>query len=508
MGAGFSRINDLTIIQTSQGLASYLFREDEDVVSAGIVIGYDARHNSKHFAELAAAVFVTKGIKVWWYEDLVHTPLVSYGVQSKGASAGIMISASHNPGYDNGYKVYGRGGCQINTPVDCKIADSILQNLEPITWDPQVAIASDKRICVKAELTLEYLASLQSLFDMYHWHDSSSRTFPSFVYTPMHGVGLEFMSCALEKLGLKGATERMLIVEEQAKPDPDFPTVRYPNPEEEGALSLAKDTGDRNNVTLIIANDPDADRLAVAEKVGGTWIQLTGDQTGILLASFILSERVKLIEKSEIGRPMEETTVLTTAVSSSMLAELASHYSVKFEETLTGFKWLGQSALEGSLQGDETLFAYEEALGYMFPSIVRDKDGIAAACIFLAACKIWQSPYAELQRLYAQFGYYVTTNTYWRSPNVEATSQAFERIRASGSPHPYLVAGQRVLRWRDLTTGYDSETQDHKPLLPCSSTSQMITCWLFGFPNVKGTRCTIRASGTEPKIKRRLLLHQ
>ena len=508
MGAGFSLINDLTIIQTSQGLASYLLREDEDVVSAGIVIGYDARHNSKHFAELAASVFVRRGIRVWWYEDLVHTPLVSYGVQFKGASAGIMITASHNPGHDNGYKVYGRGGCQINTPVDGKIADSILQNLEPITWDPQVAIASDTRICVKADLMLGYLASLRSLFDMHRWHDSSSRTFPSFVYTPMHGVGLEFMNRALERLGQKRATERMIIVEEQAMPDPDFPTVRYPNPEEEGALSLAKDTGDRNNVTLIVANDPDADRLAVAEKVGGTWIQFTGDQTGILLASFILSERVKLIEKSDVVRPMEETTVLTTAVSSSMLAELASHYSVKFEETLTGFKWLGQRAIESSLQGDETLFAYEEALGYMFPSIVRDKDGIAAACIFLAACKIWQSPYAELQRLYSQSGYYVTTNTYWRSPNLEATSQAFERIRASGSPHPYLVAGQRVLRWRDLTTGYDSETQDHKPLLPCSSSSQMITCWLSGFPNIKGTRCTIRASGTEPKIKRRRLLHQ
>lgn len=511
MGAGFSRINDLTIIQTSQGLASYLLQEGKDVSRPRVVIGYDARHNSKHFAELAAAVFVTKGIKVWWYEDFVHTPLVSYGVQMKGASAGVMITASHNPGYDNGYKVYGQSGCQINTPVDGKIADSILRNLQPITWNPQVAISSGLRTCVKAEVVPAYLAPLRSLFDIHHWTDSSSSTCPSFVYTPMHGVGLEFMILALEQVGLKSVhrpSERMTIVEQQAKPDPDFPTVRYPNPEEAGALDFAKDTADRNNVTLILANDPDADRLAVAEKVDGTWIQFTGDQVGILLASFILSERFGLLEASEIVRPMEETTVLTTAVSSSMLSHLATFYSVKFEETLTGFKWLGQRALEREVQGDEVLFAYEEALGYMFPSIVRDKDGIAAACIFLAACKNWQSPYAQLQSLYSHLGHYVTLNTYWRSPSLEATSQVFECIRASGSPHPCLVAGQSVLRWRDLTTEYDSGTQDNKPILPCSSSSQMITCWLTGFPNTQGTRCTVRASGTEPKIKRRLSLHR
>ena len=477
MGAGFARLNCLTILQTSQGLAEYLVKEEN--ASRGVVIGYDARRNSRKFAELAAAAFTAKGIPVLWYEDLVHTPMVPFGVRHLHAAAGIMITASHNPAQDNGYKVYGRYGTQINTPVDEKIAASILLNLEPVTWDLTAQRAQRRPIL--HSMREKYFAILKQ----YVAHNAE-RLLPC-VYTPMHGVGLPYMKAAVV------APDVIHVVEDQASPNPDFPTVKYPNPEEDGALRLALSTADRLNVRLIIANDPDADRFAAAEKVGEYWHQFTGDQVGVLLATFL----------HEIGKLTTKDLALTSVVSSQMLSVIAEDSSYTVEETLTGFKWLGSRALEMCGQ-----YGYEEALGYMFPPIVHDKDGIAAAVLFLSACAAWGSPWARLQQLYQQFGFFETINTYWRSPDLATTANAFEQIRALRAPYPTHVAERKVLRWRDLTIGYDSETEDHKPTLPCSTSNQMITCWLEGRPAPNdaleadnGVRLTIRASGTEPKIK-------
>ena len=478
MGAGFVRLNSLTIIQTSQGLAEYLLEEGN--ASAGVVIGHDARHNSQKFAELAAAAFIAKAIPVWWYEDLVHTPMVPFGVKHLHSAAGIMITASHNPAQDNGYKVYGANGCQINAPADEKIATCILKNLEPLTWD--LAVQASQRKPILHSMRAKYFTVLRQ------YVGEVVQNLPSCVYTPLHGVGLKYLRAALE------TQDSVVVVDEQAHPHPDFPTVQYPNPEEEGALTLAKATADRKNISLIIANDPDADRFAAVEKVAGQWHQFTGDQVGVLLASYLF----------ETGRLRRTDVALTSAVSSQMLSVFAKD-AFDVEETLTGFKWLGNRALE--LGGQ---YGYEEALGYMFPRIVHDKDGIAAAVIFLRACRTWGSPWVRLQQLYEQFGHFETMNTYWKSPDLATTSTAFERVRALGAPFPTHVAGLKVLRWRDLTTGYDSETKDHRPTLPSSSSTQMITCWVEGDHSVKdveeahdGIRFTVRASGTEPKIKRK-----
>lgn len=480
MGAGFARLNSLTIIQTSQGLAEYILKEED--ASAGVVVGYDARHNSKKFAELAAAAFIAKGIPIWWYEDLVHTPMVPFGVKHLRAAAGIMVTASHNPAQDNGYKVYGSNGCQINTPADEKIAASILANLEPVTWD--LAAQKTQRKPILHSMRARYLNTLKQ------YVGGDVQNLPAFVYTPMHGVGLPYMKAAV------AALDSILVVEEQADPNPDFPTVQYPNPEEDGALAMAKATADRADVRLVVANDPDADRFSAAERVGGHWHQFTGDQVGVLLATFL----------HETGRLNPGDLALTTAVSSQMLSIIAKD-AFDVEETLTGFKWLGNGAIK--LGGK---FGYEEALGYMFPSIVHDKDGIAAAVIFLLACAFWTSPWARLQQLYDQFGYFETMNTYWKSPDLFITAIAFERVRAISVPYPTHVAERKVLRWRDLTMGYDSDTGDRKPILPSSPNSQMITCWLEGCPPMDdvagaddGVRFTIRASGTEPKIKSKLV---
>lgn len=481
MGAGFARINSLTIIQTSQGLAEYLL--NEGIASHGIVIGYDARHNSRKFAELAAAVFVAKKIPVYWYENLVHTPMVPFGVHHLSAAAGIMITASHNPAQDNGYKVYGSNGCQINTPVDEMIATSIIKNLEPITWD--LTSQAMERKPVLEIMKAQYLDILKQEIGKL-----AAKT-PKFVYTPLHGVGLPFMEAVV------GTSGCMFIVEDQANPDPDFPTVRYPNPEEDGALTLAKTVADREKVHLIVANDPDADRFAAAEKVNNQWIQFTGDQIGVLLAYYLL----------EAGKLGSDGWALTTAVSSQMLSVIARD-TFRIEETLTGFKWLGNKALELELQGDSVAFGYEEALGYMFPKVVHDKDGIAATLTFLQACTAWGSPWAKLQQLYHQYGYFETMNTYWKSSDPVVVTSVFARIRDLCAPMQVQVAGRKLVRWRDLSVGYDSGTYDHHAILPSSSNSQMVTCWLGAMYSVDsenegddGVRFTIRASGTEPKIK-------
>ena len=380
---------------------------------------------------------------------------------------------------------------RINSPVDAQIADAILKNLEPVSWDVESNGRSKLLVPVLEKLRSSYLETVRQYVNNF-----TKITIPSleFVYTPMHGVGLIPMEAILKILE---SHDRIVVVHEQAQPNAEFPTVVFPNPEEAGALDLAKATADRGNIRLILANDPDADRFAVAEKLNdGSWHQFTGDQMGVLLSAYL----AKSIKPEKTGNDR----MLTTAVSSQMLSVLAEAHGIVVEETLTGFKWLGNRSLALQDEGKKTHFAYEEALGYMFPNIVCDKDGIAAAVLFLHACKDWPycSPWAKLQELYSEYGYFHTINTYWRSPDVNVTSAVFGDVRRIGNPYPKLVGNRAVLRWRDLTVGYDSSTADHIPDLPVSKSSQMITCWLEKLDGVdEGVRFTVRASGTEPKIK-------
>ncbi|KAL8717126.1 MAG: hypothetical protein Q9225_005608 [Loekoesia sp. 1 TL-2023] len=485
MAAGFARLNSLTIIQTSQGLAEYLLAKIPNTPTAGIVVGYDARHNSRKFAQLAAAVFESKGIIVWWYEDIVHTPLVPYAVKVKKAAAGVMVTASHNPAQDNGYKVYNSNGCQINSPDDDSIACSITQNLEPTVWETQ---GGPLQKPILDPMKASYYSSIVSQLKL-----AETNKLPvQFMYTPMHGVGLRYMTAAVEVTTSKGI-KGMIVVDQQAQPDPEFSTVKYPNPEEAGALDLAMSTADKANVSLILANDPDADRFAVAEKVDGVWHQFTGDQVGALLAYWILSSFPSPATCDDV--------MLTTAVSSQMLSFIAKAEGFSVYETLTGFKWLGKTAQDLQGKGKRVHFAYEEALGYMFPDVVYDKDGIAAAAVFLRACSSWSSPWAKLQELYGRYGYFVTTNTYWRSPSGRKTEAVLQRVRNLEDPFPRRLCHRKVVRWRNITTGYDSATGNNIADLPKDPSSRMITCWLEGSKSDDGVRFTVRTSGTEPKIK-------
>lgn len=488
MKAGFAHMNSLTVLQASHGLADYVLTSEipKDASQHSVVIGYDARYKSEKFARLAAAAFLSKGIKVLWFGQLVHTPMVPFSVGQYHATAGIMVTASHNPKNDNGYKVYWSNGCQIIPPRDADIAKAISSITTVETWDPAVVDSHPNVDRIFPQATKDYMGALRELV----WPMPSVEMVMPFTYTPLHGVGLPFLRQIAHDMWFRGNNLR--VVKAQADPDPEFRTVPFPNPEERGALDLAMAEAAQNGTSLVLANDPDADRFSCAERRDKvTWHQFTGNQIGILLASHVFDtytgNRARL-------------TMLASTVSSRMLAAMAEAEGFHFRSTLTGFKWLGNVAQELAAQGKEPAFAYEEAIGFMFPGVVWDKDGVAAAAVFLSAWQRWKkqglTPWQKLQQLYAKYGYFEDANTYLISPSPATTNAVFEAVRASnGGKRPERVGGREILRWTDLTLGQDSGTADGKPVLPVDASAQMITCEL------RDVVFTARGSGTEPKIK-------
>ncbi|KAG2026789.1 hypothetical protein GB937_001579, partial [Aspergillus fischeri] len=480
MAAGFSCMNSLTVIQASQGLAKYIRDNHSDIAPNGVVIGHDARHNSAKFAALAANAFIAMRIPVWYYSESTLTPSVPFGVTHLRAAAGVMITASHNPAQDNGYKVFG------SRFLDFKWT-TLTAGLEP--W-PNAWNSLEAAEYLHAE-------ALQTILPRYTeavWNYAKS-TVPSwsspcpFMYTPLHGVGGLILPELCRSVGITD----FAAVTEQVEPNPDFPTVSFPNPEENGSLDLAMQSADKEGKTLIIANDPDADRFAAAEKVDGSWFTFTGNHLGVLLASHLFDSLEGRNDKSRIA-------VLNSAVSTDMLEKMARSKGFHFEETLTGFKWMGNIARRLEEAGYHVPFAFEEALGYMFPDVCHDKDGVTAAMVFLAAEARWRSqgltPYSKLQQLFKDFGYFETLNNYFRSPSPEITKSLFGAIRNGPYRTQKSLGSFKILRWRDMTEGYDSGTEDQKPALPIDKSSQMLTIWLD-----RDVRFTIRGSGTEPKVK-------
>ncbi|KAI8081681.1 uncharacterized protein BX664DRAFT_366909 [Halteromyces radiatus] len=504
MEAGFSRMNDLTVLQASQGLAMYIEENVTDAKTRGVVIGHDHRYHSDSFARLTAAAFIQRGFKVWYYRDLVHTPLVPYTIKKLKAAGGVMITASHNPKDDNGYKVYWENACQIIPPHDEGIASSILQHLNPWGWGYDLVDTSE--LCVDP--------SNQGVIDAYFDEVAALSTFTQdnvksdikFVYTAMHGVGTPFAERAFNVFKLSP----FIPVKEQVKPDPDFPTVAFPNPEEgKGSLSLAMKTADEHKATLILANDPDADRLAIAEKQkDGEWKIFTGNQIGSVLGAASYEKAIKS------GKKSAELAMVASTVSSKFLERMGQVEGFRFEESLTGFKWIGNAAMQLEKEGYQVIFSFEEAIGFTIGDIVKDKDGISALAFFSEwAIQLYNNHgttvYGYLEQLYQKYGYFVSDNSYFICHDKALIQTIFQRIRFGNQPirsdtssfgyelaYPKTVAGYKVVSIRDLTIGYDSSKPDNKPTLPVSSSSEMIT---FRLEN--STVFTIRTSGTEPKIK-------
>lgn len=510
MEAGFSRMNDLTIIQASQGLCAYVLQQNPDTAQdEGIVIGHDHRHNSERWALLTARAFISKGVKVYLHRELVHTPLVPFSVGRLRAACGVMITASHNPKDDNGYKVYWQNAVQIIEPHDKGIAESIKANLEPGPNAWSVDDVTESPLCFDKteEMTELYLDQVSSQIHDRSLQQSNASTDLKFVFTAMHGVGYKIATRAVESAAFKP----FIVVQAQQEPDPDFPTVPFPNPEEKGALNLAIEEANRQGADYVFAVDPDADRFAAAEKqTDGKWTQFTGDQMGTLLASSVLDRHKKS------GKPIEKLAMVASTVSSKMLESMATTEGFKFAECLTGFKWIGNTALNLEEEGYDVKFGYEEAIGFMCSPEIRDKDGVTAMITF---AELTVTSRAEGKRLserlndlYNKYGYHQTKNSYFICHDPEAITKIFARLRsfpdsnnsstATPVTYPSGAAGLPVTAVRDLTTGseYDSETKDKKPILPVTG-GEMITFKLGSVEAGVQVVMTLRTSGTEPKIK-------
>ena len=357
-GAGPMRMNRVMVRVVATAIAQELLSDDQGDKPPLVVVGYDARYKSHVFAQDSVRVLAGHGVRSLILPRPLPTPVLAYTTLSKKAKAGIMVTASHNPAEDSGYKVYWEDGAQIVNPVDLKIAKRIDYKNPPT--EESLADYEDETILKgDDELIQKYVDFASSSIS------SESKREINQIYTPLHGVGKEVFLEVFEKAGFKKPT----LVKSQAEPDPDFPTVSFPNPEEEGALDLAIELAVEKNADLIIANDPDADRLAVVVRHEDKWRCLNGNEIGALLAEHILSK-----EKGE------ERLVVTTVVSSGLLSKIADFHKVKYAETLTGFKWIVRPGIED--KSSRFVFGYEEALGFALGDSVRDKDGITSALVF------------------------------------------------------------------------------------------------------------------------------
>jgi len=503
MGPGFSRMNGLTVIQASQGLCEYLLENDPEVKTKGVVIGHDHRHHSESFARLTAAIFLSKGIHVIYYHKYVCTPFVPFTVNQYKTSCGIMITASHNPKQYNGYKVYWSNACQIIPPIDKGIATKIEENQIPWLWDEKM-VDDPKYANLVLDPYDEVIQKYQSCIGSLVSHkEDNQNTNVKFCYTAMHGVGLPFARKSFESFGFKPFEE----VDQQIEPDPDFPTVEFPNPEEgKGVLDLSIAKANATGATVILANDPDADRLAIAEKQkDGTWYSFTGNQIGVILGAYTW-EKFKNTGK--------KIAMVNSTVSTKMLEKIAKVENFHFEETLTGFKWIGNKAIDLRKEGYTVPFGFEEAIGFMCGEFINDKDGVSALALVaeLAAqlAKKNMNIYDYLNSLYKKYGYFMSNNYYFICHEQDVINAFFDNIRygdekqPSDNPsydyklnYPKEFGGKKIIYIRDLTIDYDSATPDHKARLPTSKSSQMITFKL----DSNDCAITLRTSGTEPKIK-------
>ena len=479
VGAGSSMMNTKVVVQTSAGFAQFLLGRAN---RPSIVIGFDARLSSRKFALAAAQVFAGAGLSVTLLDGPVPTPILAFSVRELNATAGVMITASHNPPQDNGYKVYLGGedaGSQIAPPVDAEIAalidEAAAHPLAEIALDDSVVFDAQATQAVTDAYVTKTLAAGLTTSDVYtfadgdQYRETHTSTPPVIVYTAMHGVGFELTKTLFAEAGLP----ELQSVPLQEEPDGRFPTVKFPNPEEPGALDLAFELANEKTAELIIAHDPDADRLAIAipSRDGSAYTQLTGNQVGLLLG-WECAERAS-------GEQAGGGTLAATVVSSPALGAVAEAYGLDFAQTLSGFKWVSRVP--------NLIFGFEEALGYLVnPGVVRDKDGISAAML---ATQIAVRLHAEGKTLWdrldeasAKFGHYASDQITLRLANDSEVERACARIRS----HPPKAFG-------DLTVArfIDYLEDGHMPV-PAN---------VLRFDLDDGSRVMIRPSGTEPKLK-------
>ncbi|HZC71347.1 MAG TPA: phospho-sugar mutase [Jatrophihabitans sp.] len=440
--AGPNGMNRTVVRRAAAGVAAWLTGQGR--AGQPVVVGFDARYGSLDFARDSAAIFAAAGFDARLMPRVLPTPVLAFAVQRLGAAAGVMVTASHNPPQDNGYKVYAADGAQIVPPTDTEIEAAI----EAVESACAIPLAEDGVTVLGEDIVTSYVDAVVALIG------AGPREL-RIVHTAMHGVGSETLRQVFATAGFGD----LAPVPQQERPDPDFPTVSFPNPEEPGALDLALALARERQADIVIANDPDADRCAVAVPIGGDWRMLRGDEVGVLLADALMQRGLR-------------GTYATTIVSSSMLRAMAERNGVDYAETLTGFKWISRAA-------PDLVFGYEEALGYaVAPDLVRDKDGISAALLIAERAAQLKAAGSSLpmrlDELAAEYGRYATDQVSVRVDDLSVIADTMRRLRAK--PPERLLS-------------HPVEVED---LLPDAD----VVRWRWS-----GGRVVVRPSGTEPKLK-------
>ena len=478
IGAGTNRMNVYTVAKASQGLADYLKKHDEN---PSVVIGYDSRIKSDVFAKVSAGVFAANGVKVNIWPTLMPVPTVSFATRYLHTSAGVMITASHNPSKYNGYKVYGADGCQITTEA----AAEILAEIEKLdifadvrTGDFEAGVASGSIQYIPDEVYTAFVNEVKAQSVLFG--DEVDKDV-AIVYSPLNGSGLRPVTRTLKEMGYTNIT----VVKEQEQPDGNFPTCPYPNPEIKEAMALGMEYAKRCNADLLLATDPDCDRVGIAVKnKAGEYELLTGNQVGLLLLDYICSQRIKH------GKMPDAPVMVKTIVTMDMGEQIASHYGLRTVNVLTGFKFIGEQIgrLEQQGKADSYVFGFEESYGYLTGSYVRDKDGVDGAYMICEMFSYYKtqgiSLLEKLEELYQAYGYCMNTLHSYEFEGsagfakMQSIMQAFRGdVKAFG--------GKKVVRLLDYAQGLDG--------LPKSDVLKFL---LEGNCSI-----VVRPSGTEPKLK-------
>jgi len=465
VGGGPGAMNRLVVRRTAAGVADWVRRKGAWAPGAGVVVGRDARHGSAEFARDTVEVLRAAGVVTHVLERPLPTPLTAFAIRHLGAAAGVVVTASHNPARDNGYKVYDHDGAQVIPPADEEI-EAASRRLAAAPAAP-AEVHGAVQVLDETALVEAYASAIG---DVRVPMPAGAPRGLRVAYTPLHGVGGAVVPALLERAGFE-----VCVVPEQAEPDPDFPTVAFPNPEEPGAMDLVLALGSSIGADLVIANDPDADRCCVAVPADGGWRTLSGDELGALLG-----------EECCARTSGDDRLAGTSIVSSSLLSRIAQRHGVAFTETLTGFKWLGRA---GAAAGRRLVFAYEEALGYAVSEAVADKDGMSAALLVcelaLRAKASSGSLLAELDALAALHGVHLTRQQSFRREGPDGLAEIQAAVARLVASPPGSLGGRPVTSVEDLSAG------------------------VGGLPPTEGVRLragdavrvVVRPSGTEPKLK-------
>lgn len=481
LGIGTNRMNIFTVGKASQGLANYVvanFPKEQ----RKIAIAYDSRINSDVFAQTAAKVFAANGIKAYIYSELMPTPMLSFAVRELGCAAGIVITASHNPSKYNGYKVYGPDGCQITTEA----ASAILAEIEKLDIFTDVKKGDFNHLLSSGEI--EYISE-QVITNFIEAVKKESQLATdeiidrnvSIVYTPLNGAGLKPILRALEESGY----QNIHVVKEQAQPDGHFPTCPYPNPEIKEAMALGMRDAKAQNADLLLATDPDCDRVGIAVRNSkGEYQLLSGNETGLLLFDYICFQRIKH------GNMPENPVMIKTIVTMDLAERIAKHYGVRVINVLTGFKFIGEQIglLESEGHADDYIFGFEESYGYLTGSYVRDKDGVNAAFMICEMFAYYQtqgiSLLDKLVEIYQTYGYSLNTLHSYEFEGA-AGFEKMQNIMKEIRKNLTQIAGVSIEETKDYAKGIDN--------LPKSD--------VLKFFLSNGATVVVRPSGTEPKLK-------